>query len=252
MKTTDLLNKCANDVISGLIKEANSRASFMGIDTRPFMERDANAQAAWSVDLQTLVREWWSSTRVQMKTSRNATRFEFEFAGRPHSIIVKGDPSRRVEVDVNGTGTSFKPMDSLYDIVLWMDSRVMNRGRLAQGKVASWKSDLEAYLADPYDVSRADLIDKGYRMFTTAAQQMGYTRSNYLRMFMREAVFLKKNGFKATVADAERYMRIARDDQEARFNRHMRMGLFLYFVGRAILTSWGVDTRPLTPRGGFV
>lgn len=120
-------DKLANEVLTGLTKTADSRVEFMGIDTRPFAARENRDPRAWRDDLKKLVDEWWSFYRKDIKDNAHKLRFDFEVNDRLVSIEVKGQPQRKVMVDVNGTSKSFGPRDSLYDIILWIDRLAMRR-----------------------------------------------------------------------------------------------------------------------------
>jgi hypothetical protein len=349
-------DKLANGVVGGL-RQANNHEDFMGINTRPFMERDRGEQIAWMSDLKRLITEWWSATRMRVKENRAGFRVEFSLGGEIHNIVVKGDPSRRVEVDVNGTGTSFKPEDSLYDIILWInkyvmgnlrfashkraldlrkfmvkqlrksralfedaktkadvqkavfharaaldsaeelgaqgpeldiytrnlemmttrfrvlyqkmgripgmtkfrkevsvpdvvqavlseeaeaDLRILGPKRFATSKTASWKDAFEAWEEDPSDENTAELSDYGINMFRDEAAKMGYDHSDFAAIFKEEALLIKRLGLKPTMDGVRKYMRARRVGQTYRMTRRMRVGLFMQFVAKGVITAFGV------------
>ena len=116
------MNQLANAVIAALHREGSD--SFMGIDVRPWKDRDPAAQAQWLSDLEELVTEWWNLSPSKVKKNRLGLQIDVSLpSGRRLSVLVKGQPARGFTVDVNGTVKRFGPDAHLYrDVMLWVDS----------------------------------------------------------------------------------------------------------------------------------
>jgi hypothetical protein len=90
-------------------------ATFMGIDNRSLNER----AASWWVDLEKLIKEWWSLTKVDSRLTRGNLVVKVPSIGA--NIHIKGPPAKPT-VYVGGAKKQFGPDDSLQTIMYWIDS----------------------------------------------------------------------------------------------------------------------------------
>jgi len=120
------INRLANEVIA-----AGRSEKFMGIDVRPFKDRDQAARDAWLDDLEKLIHEWWSASPVKtIKKNRQGLRIHVDLRQQQGdlTILIKGRPVDGFTVDVNGRVGRFFSNSSLYkDVMIWIHNRSLER-----------------------------------------------------------------------------------------------------------------------------
>lgn len=99
-----------------VVQKQASGERMLGIDIRSWNDRGQS----WWTDLAALFIEYWSAQNINLESSPNKIIFKVEQFGT-WNVLVRGSPEN-LSVYVNGRGKKFGSMDSLWSILMWIDS----------------------------------------------------------------------------------------------------------------------------------
>lgn len=112
--------------------QAKKAERWMGINVSSYSDRYVEPREVsdqWWIDLESLLKEYWSLQRVQVgSSSSNLMWARVSGVGGPMEVQFMGSPERGMKVSIVGEAEKkFGPDASLKEMLLWVDKADRNR-----------------------------------------------------------------------------------------------------------------------------